>query len=1632
MILAYSNMTMRWITSIGAFLLAGKLFAQANPAAAAFLDEFVTFEDPVALFMAEMEDADVSLNLDGSWKTGLSLGTSFPIDGSADSGAALDGFAIVPWSNTAELVMSLWYQKHFFFDLQFLDTFSSNTFLLGYEAAEAEGMKEFHLGNRDIGFADRQLLTFSPSSADVPGLHTVFSSGPFQGSFLARLVANATHTQTFIGTTPLESLEISGASWIRRRFFRLPWTDLATVRVYVEAPQGLAASDGHTYAALDAADLLLFYPEEGLVGLKEAPAGRVLIAATPSSESRSQLFPDLSAASVLSPADGIVFSPAAGSTFETAVLQPLQQSYGWPLANGTWSDLEIQIDGQTAILVSLPDLFSVFEDCSWYAVPSDSTINSLAIEGSSRDVVANQAAGAFQLSFSAVDPLSLEARYPLADLADSGFYVPGTPRPDKAAPAIIASIGQSSTSEKIILDEAAIPSSILVYRNSLPVTDFSYDESDHSVSLTPEPGPNEVIRIVYASQDPDADPNSLQLGFQGLVALDQSSSLGFGAGLEWPVSEDQLQTGTGSLGLGLDFTHKTDTLQFQTTLKGSWTVPNPAGVVLLQDYSDSLLTLLDSGSEFLPSPRPAVDLTMDSLALSGVLAESNRAFPLLRETELVNAALPGWQTVGDLVSGTAGQPSGPYLRLTERTDAFDATVAVLEFSEQAGRVWAAVDISLDDAEMAALQSTQTIRFRSAALDTGRSTHLLVRIGSTSEDLDADGLLDACSDTAGGMVLEHPDWPAAILIPTDSTETNARGEDRNANGLLDLGSAASQRIKHVRELTPYTGTSPDWQLTEWYLDAAELRAIASSRTISFILVGAAGSDLAPLAGRVGIAGIQCNLPTLQVQPESGNWIQTGTQNSTSHASLLLTAFPDLNATDSLSGSISYALPAGLAGRAVQVIGGRNLADGTTIQVHLFLTTGSTPASALTLGLADYQTTIASTTIDTSLPTGEWVRLELDTAAGTATIYNSANETLGHAPLSLAPGASRWDRLVIGLENSGVTPINGMLLVDEIRSIRALSRLGADARLRFSAALPGDLLVAGGIPLVSDLNFAMEAGGTANLYSASAAFLEDQSSLDFDLSTKASVRALGSTWSAGFSLDQILATPHWQLNYQAIIPDLKDVPFSIVHGYAEDHDTVLTYRNQAGLHVGTSDSFLLEMEGVAARTAQTIESIQYGLTGSLAAGQEFKAALAARLLQTETRASLSGEASAWTDSWNSLFFPSLDSVRTRELSLVPVTTLKLPGFSGMLDASLGLKRLASGRINNTAVLNSSFTLGDQDSLLNAALGYRRSLAYTAYPGDSLIGQDLWRLVEPLCWTAGFSLPLPFYELLDPALPETLLAEMAGFSQETLTQDVTLALDRQQDTAWTALVLPAELDLHLQRQLSVVVPDHEDLLGLAWQVEWTALNLLGASGTSPVFSGYETDSWSLKAGMAHEWNSFEYRASMLYEAFSLDLWGLDFGDDLNRSWRQQRSMIQGLVELQDAASLKLAQRLYCRDDLSLVSQSYSLALAWDARLPEWRPEFLGNKSLGPAYLHNAEVLTVLSTLSTDDESGDFLLRLAEAGSFTTMPLFVKMLHTTTLLIPAYAYISVSIGLGFGDYAGSEASRMGILAAIEAKLRL
>jgi hypothetical protein len=208
------------------------------------LAEFLQPEDPPALIELELDDVRVDLLLFGSWKSQLALGFGvqfIPTEsgGTITRNTPLPGLTSIPFTNTIDLLLSLWIDAEFFVEIQFRDGFNDNRFMVGFSALDPEfWLQKLWAGTHGIGIDQRPLLPSLAVRDGSPGIVTRMLSSVGEHQGYIRIETRDPQERLFLGNREITQNRIRPGAMVRGRHFllpyRIPMNAVPTVEVWQE------------------------------------------------------------------------------------------------------------------------------------------------------------------------------------------------------------------------------------------------------------------------------------------------------------------------------------------------------------------------------------------------------------------------------------------------------------------------------------------------------------------------------------------------------------------------------------------------------------------------------------------------------------------------------------------------------------------------------------------------------------------------------------------------------------------------------------------------------------------------------------------------------------------------------------------------------------------------------------------------------------------------------------------------------------------------------------------------------------------------------------------------------------------------------------------------------------------------------------------------------------------------------------------------------------------------------------------------------------------------------------------------------------------------------------------------------
>jgi len=484
-------------------------------------------------------------------------------------------------------------------------------------------------------------------------------------------------------------------------------------------------------------------------------------------------------------------------------------------------------------------------------------------------------------------------------------------------------------------------------------------------------------------------------------------------------------------------------------------------------------------------------------------------------------------------------------------------------------------------------------------------------------------------------------------------------------------------------------------------------------------------------------------------------------------------------------------------------------------------------------------------------GSWHRYILRYGNGDATVYVQSDEDSPELPLAGASSsfdpllrASRIRISISGL-NSGQT-----VWIDEICLEESIGRFAAIGQASLDYSNPNFKLGQGELPWVSGLTASLDAQASLAEDSYASGGLNLKTDLGF---LGLGLRARGSASSGN--------SPSLRGGHDLVLPSL-DFPLKLSDSFDYDPAT-LSFGRQDSLSVGIGKAFGAQLRQKTAWTAPA------SLLGEGLWVQEWAASISAagglaKLgLEAANRAtpddSIGPEtnrdyASAWIGSF-AYALPALEEESDRRSVKLSMDMAKAKTNSKIASLSLGgaAEPLASGggiRRNSSSI---------RLSLPLDGKGFSLSPHYERTWKDKRVGTGSGIIDDASLALSDFgALPvyyagIPFAEIFSESSASDFASQTddpeSDIEEASLSSEMGFGISREVGSSWSDLLLPSALSLACRRELSRSSDQVADRLVAEVSGKWTAVNVFGSLGSSPIGLGFDSDEYLgiLKASFA-----------------------------------------------------------------------------------------------------------------------------------------------------------------------------------------
>jgi len=513
----------------------------------------ITGEAPEELMKFTLMDSNVSLFATGFWYGSLQGNAGFSNSPLGTAFASPETPLL--FTQEADLTLSLWINKKWFVEANFVDDSAQNTYRAGYQGAPGEFIQYAGIGNTGLDFPSFPYLDLGGDSPSSFGFYGRVGDGNLNVHTLFRYDAASREEKIFSGGRERTYSYVQPQNSVRGISFVLPDTNIdSDFVVYIEDKDGaLRDSSGKRWRYALPSEYAAGRTQ-GLLDLSVRPEGMTAVSYSKGGE-RPWL---LSMGS---------YSGIAGD-----FLYEVQQWFSVNLENypqcgneGASSARpgEVVIGGVYALVLREPATFSPFERQNRYEAPSSASEQADLVRFSTGKVISGFELVQIDNSSASLDiPMvtTVVSRLNLYELAPlkSGLtqrspemcwplaqdypeiYLPGN---DSFSGDITLRFTNYGGSGGYLIGRDVISGSIKVWRSGIQDTNFSYNESSGEVTLNGYVMENETIRITFLKRSEETRLGSIAAGLGAVYRKGESPfSAQAAVGVRWNLTEDESYT----------------------------------------------------------------------------------------------------------------------------------------------------------------------------------------------------------------------------------------------------------------------------------------------------------------------------------------------------------------------------------------------------------------------------------------------------------------------------------------------------------------------------------------------------------------------------------------------------------------------------------------------------------------------------------------------------------------------------------------------------------------------------------------------------------------------------------------------------------------------------------------------------------------------------------------------------------------------------------------------------------------------------------------------------------------------------------------------------------------------------------
>lgn len=1419
-------------------------------------------EAPEAIFQTQLSDADVDLYMLGSWDSSFTGSVGYDLSSGEYISAPFPQMTPgLVFTQVPDLTISLWLMDRYFFEATIKEDSTQNTFLLGYEGKDDEFVQSVLVGNTQIDIEDYSFLTISSIPNNSLGASAAFKTENTWHELMVRYDPAEIAVKEFIGNNEVNRQTLLPTDYYRGRLFILPDTDFENIEVYIENDDGsFTGSDGRRYKKAENTEAVIS-SDDGTVLFSPPLESRALVYYTKNG------FPIGNTSigkGALCAVDGDGTPVPSGGTVDFSWVLGDYPMLSYDLTD----DWQVTVNGKDALLIYNRGEYSPFESLSYYQseamLPDDrSKINfGISSKSSDSDVIDEKLKFRIEPEYNLINIYvnangvrDMYNRYPLS----GKFLNPVYGLSKKTVPGSFVKELRLETLTPVSsfsLDPDIVPGSVTVKRNGYAESMYDIDYASGIITFRTYIHPNDRIKITYKTSYIDTEGGDLLFATGNRFFLGDYMTAELAFGIKWNVLQNQYsrypEQYKGSLLTtgGLEYTRENFNLALDTGV--SITSPDTTGILRLFDMQQSGITMRLGGSYIFPSSVPEDIISIGSFPA----VRGNRGKLIYKDYysySVGSASLNNytWNVPDSQVySYGTGNPPGPYTAKASN-DGIQGEILVMDMDVDDDE-WAGAQVPLRKySENQDLSGAESISFKIKCEDVSDGK-LYIQIGTVSEDLDGDGILDSENSIYSEGFPFNDTGNSAVLLVGGIGGSTTRGngsidsEDNDLNRVLDREDSKNIVSQDIDDsLLGYAITFSDisslgnWIKINHNFTTEEKKLLTQSSAVRFIYVNESG---AAVTGRILIGELFIESSPFSAEASASAYAKEVYERYSSGEAppeTLVKAYPeveDIFFSDFDITSTQKVLESGWSGTGYTLTGFsspvpydmyRKLAG------YIRIPELGTPSPAeFTISYTDTSGR-GITAIFTTEPFNAWRKFEID--------LDKKRVSIDGEDMDGSVKVTSTDK---GLSMLKITSDSdaGKLYLDEVHLTDPKISLSGAVATRYEQYFPGTLLSAGGVSIISDLTLKED-------------FLHAREDFSSDLSenTDASNTRTKTTVKTGI-LNSDLET---NLDFSWVEPEFYSV---IDHSYTSplgtDFLTFTDYYSESKDEWSLTFSKRNELKAETGETGYFSASAEsYLLYSDLSQRWDFgyKSDTYGRISGTSDL-SLIKISSGYTteDSWymenwfNSFSLLAADnSDKWPDRTIEAENSITFRGESSGTDILVKNGTQSSGEDEDrsqtsTGMLQLQFPFYKKSiNGWDITPGYSRSFSYTnrdAPESSFLDDTALW--FSDFSRQSYFFTGIPFAEFFSDGFEGTFEDKSSYLSKSTYTPAAFIKLARGRRQSISDLYAPSELGFRYSKDFTKNEDTFVNIYRITGEYTARAVNMFGSTGIEPVFDFYRTD--------------------------------------------------------------------------------------------------------------------------------------------------------------------------------------------------